>query len=244
MVLLCLNDMNKGQLQDYLLRDLIDSDLSRKIQQNLFPYEELMSRYKCAVMEIETKFNVLNEQFSIQHNRNPIESIKSRIKSINSIIGKLKRKDIPFSVEAIEENIFDIAGIRVVCSFVQDIYVLANSLLQQDDIKLVKVKDYIQHPKSSGYRSLHLIVEVPIFLLNQKHFVKVEIQLRTIAMDFWASLEHTLQYKKNISKYETDLIAKELKDCAEKSAALDIQMENLKNKILRESNFIQALPNP
>ena len=166
MVLLCLNDMNKGQLQDYLLRDLIDSDLSRKIQQNLFPYEELMSRYKCAVMEIETKFNVLNEQFSIQHNRNPIESIKSRIKSINSIIGKLKRKDLPFSVEAIEENIFDIAGIRVVCSFVQDIYVLANSLLQQDDIKLVKVKDYIQHPKSSGYRSLHLIVEVPIFLLN------------------------------------------------------------------------------
>ena len=100
-------------------------------------------------------------------------------------------------LEAIEENIFDIAGIRVICSFVQDIYVLANSLLQQDDIKLVKVKDYIQHPKSSGYRSLHLIVEVPIFLLNQKHFVKVEIQLRTIAMDFWASLEHQLRYKKD-----------------------------------------------
>ena len=132
----------------------------------------------------------------------------------------------------------------MICSFVQDIYVLANSLLQQDDIKLVKVKDYIQHPKSGGYRSLHLIVEVPIFLLNQKRPMKVEIQLRTIAMDFWASLEHTLQYKKNLSQFETDLIAKELKDCADKSAALDIQMENLKNKILQESNFIQTLPSP
>ena len=236
--------MNKGHLQDFLLRDLFDIELSRKIQQNMFPFQELMSRYKCAIMEIETKFNVLNEQFSIQHNRNPIESIKSRLTSLNSIIGKLKRKNLPFSVEAIEENLFDIAGIRVVCSFVQDIYVLANSLLQQDDIKLVKAKDYIQHPKSSGYRSLHLIVEVPIFLLNQKHFVKVEIQLRTIAMDFWASLEHTLQYKKNLSKFETNLIAKELKDCAEKSAALDIQMENLKNKILQETNFTKSLQSP
>ena len=236
--------MNKGQLQDYFLRDLMDSELSRKIQQNMYPYQELMSRYKCAIMEIETKFNVLNEQFSIQHNRNPIESIKSRLKSLNSILGKLKRKQLPFSVDAIEENLNDIAGVRVICSFVQDIYVLANSLLQQDDIKLVKVKDYIQHPKSGGYRSLHLIVEVPIFLLNQKRPMKVEIQLRTIAMDFWASLEHTLQYKKNLSQFETDLIAKELKDCADKSAALDIQMEKLKNKILQESNFIQTLPSP
>lgn len=236
--------MNKGQLQDYFLRDLMDSELSRKIQQNMYPYQELMSRYKCAIMEIETKFNVLNEQFSIQHNRNPIESIKSRLKSLNSILGKLKRKQLPFSVDAIEENLNDIAGVRVICSFVQDIYILANSLLQQDDIKLVKVKDYIQHPKSGGYRSLHLIVEVPIFLLNQKRPMKVEIQLRTIAMDFWASLEHTLQYKKNLSQFETDLIAKELKDCADKSAALDIQMENLKNKILQESNFIQTLPSP
>ncbi|MBQ4556008.1 MAG: GTP pyrophosphokinase family protein [Spirochaetaceae bacterium] len=222
----------------------MDSELSRKIQQNMYPYQELMSRYKCAIMEIETKFNVLNEQFSIQHNRNPIESIKSRLKSLNSILGKLKRKQLPFSVDVIEENLNDIAGVRVICSFVQDIYVLANSLLQQDDIKLVKVKDYIQHPKSGGYRSLHLIVEVPIFLLNQKRPMKVEIQLRTIAMDFWASLEHTLQYKKNLSQFETDLIAKELKDCADKSAALDIQMENLKNKILQESNFIQTLPSP
>ena len=236
--------MNKGQLQDYFLRDLMDSELSRKIQQNMYPYQELMSRYKCAIMEIETKFNVLNEQFSIQHNRNPIESIKSRLKSLNSILEKLKRKQLPFSVDAIEENLNDIAGVRVICSFVQDIYVLANSLLQQDDIKLVKIKDYIQHPKSGGYRSLHLIVEVPIFLLNQKRPMKVEIQLRTIAMDFWASLEHTLQYKKNLSQFETDLIAKELKDCADKSAALDIQMENLKNKILQESNFIQTLPSP
>ena len=236
--------MNKGQLKDYFLRDLMDSELSRKIQQNMYPYQELMSRYKCAIMEIETKFNVLNEQFSIQHNRNPIESIKSRLKSLNSILEKLKRKQLPFSVDAIEENLNDIAGVRVICSFVQDIYVLANSLLQQDDIKLVKVKDYIQHPKSGGYRSLHLIVEVPIFLLNQKRPMKVEIQLRTIAMDFWASLEHTLQYKKNLSQFETDLIAKELKDCADKSAALDIQMENLKNKILQESNFIQTLPSP
>lgn len=236
--------MKFGQLQDYFLRDLMDSNLSRKVQENLYPYQELMSRYKCAIMEIETKFNVLNEQFSIQHNRNPIQSIKSRLKSLDSILSKLKRKDLPFSVSAIEKKLNDIAGIRVVCSFVEDIYVLANSLLQQDDIKLVKVKDYIQHPKKSGYRSLHLIVEVPIFLLHQKYPMKVEIQLRTIAMDFWASLEHTLQYKKNISKYETELIAKELKECADKSAALDVQMENLKNKILREPSFQQSLPSP
>ena len=232
------------QLQDYFLRDLMDSELSHKIQQNMYPYQELMSRYKCAIMEIETKFNVLNEQFSIQHNRNPIESIKSRLKSLNSILGKLIRKELPFSVDAIENNLNDIAGVRVVCAFVQDIYVLANSLLQQDDIKLVKAKDYIQHPKQSGYRSLHLIVEVPIFLLNQKRPMKVEIQLRTIAMDFWASLEHTLQYKKSLSQFETDLIAKELKDCADKSAALDIKMENLKKKILKETNFIKTLPSP
>ncbi len=236
--------MSKGNIQDYFLRDLMDSELSRKIQDNFYPFQELMSRYKCAIMEIETKFNVLNEQFSIQHNRNPIQSIKSRLKSFNSIIGKLKRKNLPFSENAIEDNLCDIAGVRVICSFVQDIYVLANSLLQQDDITLVKLKDYIQHPKPSGYRSLHLIVEVPIFLLNQKRPMKVEIQLRTIAMDFWASLEHTLQYKKNMSKFEADLIAKELKDCADKSAALDIQMENLKNKILPESSFQQALPKP
>lgn len=236
--------MNKANIKDYFFRELVDSKFSKKLKQNMHPFQQMMSRYKCAILEIETKFNVLNEQFSIQHNRNPIESIKSRLKSPDSILDKLKRKNLPFSVEAIEENLLDIAGVRVVCSFVQDIYVLADCLLQQDDITLVQMKDYIKTPKESGYRSLHLIVEVPIFLMNQKKSMKVEIQFRTIAMDFWASLEHKLQYKKNIPEYEAKIITEELKECAKKSAELDLQMEMIKNRILQETIKPLALPKP
>lgn len=220
------------RMKDQFIREVFLSDeVLDTVQQNMVPIDSLMAYYRCALMEVETKFKVLNEQFSIQYDRNPIESIKTRIKSMNSIMKKVNRKNIDLNLEAIESEISDIAGIRVICSFTKDIYMLAESLLRQDDIKLIKKKDYIQNPKPNGYRSLHLIVEIPIFLENEKRLMKVEIQLRTIAMDFWASLEHKLRYKKNIPEDLAAELAVELKDCAEVSAALDDRMENIRDRI-------------
>lgn len=190
---------------------------------------ELMMRYRCAVMEVETKLNVLNAEFTMKNNRNPFESIKSRVKSPVSILEKMQRKGFPISTESIEANLTDVAGIRVICSFPDDIYATAKLLSEQDDITVLAVKDYIQQPKENGYRSLHLILEVPIFLSEEKKNMKVEVQFRTIAMDFWASLEHKLKYKKKIENEEE--IFRELKKCAEASAALDLRMQALRDKI-------------
>ena len=198
-------------------------------------YARLMAYYRCAMMEIETKFNVLNEEFSLLHDRNPISSVKTRLKSPLSIKNKLERKDLAFSLASIEENISDIAGIRVVCSFLDDVYMLADALLAQDDITLINRKDYIAHPKESGYGSLHLIVSVPIFLASEKKYMKVEIQLRTIAMDFWASLEHQLRYKKDFEF--THEMADELKICAEMSAELDMRMDCLRSGVQGTGNI-------
>lgn len=192
-------------------------------------FERLMSYYRCAMMEIETKFKVLNEEYSLQHDRNPISSIKSRLKKMSSIQEKLIRKDIPVSLHAIEENLNDVAGIRVICSFPEDVYTLAEALLKQDDIQLIERKDYIKNPKKNGYRSLHLIVAVPIFLENEKRIMKVEIQLRTIAMDCWASLEHQLKYKKD-HEFTPEMEA-ELLQCAELSIQLDEKMDSLRKTV-------------
>ncbi len=208
------------------------TDIVDFIRQNTLPYQRLMTYYKCAMMEIETKFKVLDEQFSLQHDRNPIEGIKTRLKSPESLAGKLKRKGLPMTIASIEENIYDVAGIRIICSFPEDIYTLADCLLKQDDIRLIEKKDYIKNPKKSGYRSLHLIVEVPIFLENEKRLVKTEVQLRTIAMDFWASLDHKLQYKKDIAPEEAAEISRSLAECAETIAELDEKMEKIKNRIV------------
>lgn len=210
---------------------VVSEEFIHLIKNNMRPFEELMAYYRCAIMEIETKFNVLNEQFSLEYDRNPIETIKTRLKSAEGIAEKVKRKNIPFTIEAIEKEITDIAGVRVICSFPEDIYMLADCLLKQDDITLIKKKDYIKNPKPSGYRSLHLIVEVPIFLSDEKRMMKVEVQLRTIAMDFWASLEHKLRYKKNIEPELSAELAKELAECADVSAALDIRMEKIRERI-------------
>lgn len=191
----------------------------------------LMSYYRCAMFEIETKFRVLNEQFSIEHERNPIESIKTRLKSLESIREKTVRKEIPFTVQSIEDNLSDIAGVRVICSFIDDIYMLADCLTSQDDVTLICTKDYIKDPKPNGYRSLHLIVEIPIFLRNEKRFVKVEVQLRTIAMETWARLEHRMRYKKNLSKDLLKQTENELLECAELSNTLDLKMQDIRNKI-------------
>ncbi len=203
------------------------------IQESIAPAEEFFSYYACAIMEVETKFKVLNEMFSLKYDGNPIENITSRVKDYDSIIRKVIKKNIPRDLESIEENIHDIAGVRVVCSFVDDIYRLARCLLQQDDVTLISKKDYIKNPKPSGYRSLHLIISVPIFLENQKKNVKVEVQLRTIAMDFWASLEHKLKYKKNLPEEKKDMLSQELIDCANESAMLDERMQNVRNIILK-----------
>ena len=221
------------KIQQKIKEKLLSDEFMEIMKKNTEPMNTLLAYYRCAIMEVETKFNVLNEQFSLEYDRNPIESIKSRIKSMESLAKKVRSKNIPITVHAIEENIHDVAGIRVICSFPEDIYMLADCLLQQDDITLIERKDYIQNPKPSGYRSLHLIVSGPIFLKNEKRNMKVEVQLRTIAMDFWASLEHKLRYKKNIPAQVADELAKELKDCAEQSASLDRKMQEIRNKLVK-----------
>ena len=227
--------MIKEQIKNQFIKGLIDNNVLDVFQQNMMPINQLMSYYRCAIMEVETKFKVLNEQFSLQYDRNPIETIKTRLKSPEGIVKKLTRKNYPITLESIEKNINDIVGGRVICSFPEDIYLLADCLLQQDDVTLIEIKDYIKKPKESGYRSLHLIIEVPIFLQNEKKNMKVEVQLRTIAMDFWASLEHKLRYKKNIPQQEADVLAEELVECAKISAELDSRMEQIRNRIVQNS---------
>lgn len=216
--------------KESLLKMMYENNLIEQIQEESMKLQQLMSYYKCAIMEIETKFKVLDEEYSLQHDRNPINSIKGRLKKIPSIMEKMERKGYEVSVESIEKNLDDIAGIRVVCSFEEDVYTLAEALLRQDDITLIEEKDYIKNPKPSGYRSLHLIVSVPIFLDDEKRIMKVEIQLRTIAMDCWASLEHQLRYKKN--NKSTEEIEQELYDCAMLSIELDERMDKLRDTII------------
>lgn len=212
---------------------LMSDEFMEMLHKNMEPMSILITYYKCAIMEVETKFKVLNEEFSLEYDRNPIESIKSRIKSSESLAKKVRDKNIPLNVESIEENINDIAGIRVICSFPEDIYRLADCLLNQDDVTLVEKKDYIENPKPNGYRSLHLIISVPIFLQNEKKNMKVEVQLRTIAMDFWASLEHKLRYKKKIPDAMAAELAEDLKACANQSAELDSKMQDIRNRLSR-----------
>lgn len=197
--------------------------------------QTLMSYYRCAILEVETKFKVLNEQFSLQHERNPIESIHTRLKSFESIDEKLKRKNFPMTFDSVEKNIHDVAGVRVICSFIDDIYMLADCFCTQDDIRIIERKDYIIKPKENGYRSLHLIIEIPIYLQQGKKNMKVEVQFRTIAMEFWANTEHRLRYKKDLSAELFEKTAKELYECAETSALLDLKMQQIKNAIEKET---------
>ena len=232
--------MNNSVLEDKvrerkLLDAFFDEDMMHWTKGILQKYNKLMAYYRCAIMEVETKFNVLNEEFSLRYDRNPINGIKSRLKRLDSIKEKLERKELPFTLETVEEHIHDVAGVRVVCSFVDDVYLLADALLKQDDITLLEKKDYIANPKPNGYRSLHLIVTVPIFLEHEKRIMQVEIQLRTIAMDFWASLEHQLRYKKDFDF--TEEMSKELQDCADLSAKLDARMDSLRESVEAENTF-------
>lgn len=219
---------------NFVRQSLLSDEFLNFMQQNKKPFDLLMSYYECAIMEIETKFRVLNHELSLEYDNNPIESIKTRVKSYDSILKKIRRKNIPLNLQAIEENLKDIAGVRVICSFPDDIYKLAESFLKQDDITLIERKDYIKNPKPSGYRSLHLIVQVPIFLQNEKKMVNVEVQFRTIAMDFWASLDYKMRYKKELSDEEVEILQEELYDCAEQSAALDERMQRIRDRITQK----------
>lgn len=213
----------------------IPSEKIKEFRKNMEDIRRIITYYSCALMEIETKFNVLNKQFSLEQEHNPIDTIKTRIKSTESIIGKLQRKGLPLNIESAEKYLNDVAGIRVICPFINDIYLLSDCLLEQDDVRLIQRKDYIKTPKPNGYRSLHLIVEIPIFLQNEKRLMKVEVQLRTIAMDFWANLEHRMRYKKELDPQILDILSDELKECADASASLDLRMERVKNTIEENS---------
>ncbi len=218
---------------DEELREISVSRIFKEVE----PFINLMMHYRCAVREIETKLNVLNEEYSVRFARNPFESIKSRIKSPESIYEKLIRRGYEVSVDSIRENLTDVAGIRVICSFVDDIYTLADQLINQDDIILVEKKDYIKNPKPNGYRSLHLILDIPIFLSAGKEHIKVEVQFRTIAMDFWASLDHKLRYKKNIDNQ--DIIVAELKECADTISDMDCRMQQIRYMIEEQGNHMK-----
>ncbi len=229
-----INSVMEQRKEKFVRQNLLSDEFLDFVKQNSIPFETLISYYRCAIMEVETKFKVLNEQYALRYDRNPIESIKSRVKSSNSLLKKIRKKDIPLTLEAIEANIWDVAGVRVICSFVDDIYLLADCFLQQDDVKLIEVKDYIKNPKPNGYRSLHLIIEIPIYLQDEKRNVKVEVQLRTIAMDFWASLEHKLRYKKNLTEEQVAELADELEECAKISSSLDMRMQAVREQIYKD----------
>ena len=198
--------------------------------EQLHAYRKLMGYYRCALMEVETKFRVLNQDLSIFAEGNPIENIKSRVKSPESIVGKLIRKGYPITPEGIEENLFDVAGVRVICTFLDQVYDLADAFVGQDDIELLEKKDYIANPKPNGYRSLHLIVRVPIFLHSEKRMMPVEVQMRTLSMDSWASFEHKVCYKKDNPALD-DGVRHDLRACADYSAEIDRIASDLHKRV-------------
>lgn len=203
----------------------------RKLKQE---FTRFMMSYKFAMDEVKTKIDILNQEFNYIHEYNPIEHVRTRLKTPESILKKVYRKGYELSLDSIKENIHDIAGIRIICSFVSDIYKISQMLAKQEDIQVIMYKDYIKNPKPNGYRSLHLVVKVPVFMSDRVENVSVEIQIRTIAMDFWASLEHKIYYK-----YDKDVpedLIRQLKEAAEAAAELDKKMENIHNQVLEFKN--------
>ena len=220
--------MNKEETIRHMLENFLPSDPD-EAQVTLDAMDDLLMRYEAAIREVRTKLEILNDELSLKGYQNPIISIHSRRKKTVNIIEKLQRQGDPLSLESIQENLNDVAGIRVICSFIDDIYDVANMLVSQDDVTLIRVKDYIQNPKENGYRSYHMIIEVPIFFSNEKRPIRVEVQIRTVAMDFWASLEHRMKYKQDIQN--ADEIMELLKECADTIADTDAKMMEIRDKI-------------
>lgn len=213
------------------VRQFLAADDSDKIMEQMFRFVELEHLYESAIREVKTKLEILDSEFRAKYAYNPIHHIESRLKTPQSLLGKMQRKNFPINIESVRQNIFDYAGVRVVCNYIDDIYTVADLLTSQDDVRLIKKKDYIENPKPNGYRSLHLVIETPVFLSEKKELVTVEVQIRTIAMDFWASLEHELKYKTD-TEVSSDL-ADQLHDCAEAIAGIDLQMQRI-YKTLKE----------
>jgi putative GTP pyrophosphokinase len=199
------------------------------VEEKIEEMSETLLIYRSAIKEVKTKLDILDDELKIRRKRNPIEYMKSRVKTPGSIMGKLQRRGLEMSIESAKENLNDIAGIRVICSFVGDIYDISKMLTRQDDIRLIEEKDYIKNPKANGYRSLHLVVEVPIFFSDHEELVRVEVQIRTIAMDFWASLEHKLYYK--TSGESPVHITNDLKECADLIASTDMRMQDIQKEV-------------
>lgn len=199
------------------------------VEEKIEEMNETLLIYRSAIKEVKTKLDILDDELKIRRKRNPIEYMKSRVKTPGSIMDKLQRRGFDMSIDSAKKNLNDIAGIRVICSFVGDIYDIADMLKRQDDIKLIEEKDYIKNPKPNGYRSLHLVVEVPIFFSDHAESVRVEVQIRTIAMDFWASLEHKLYYK---TLGESPIhITNDLKECADLIASTDTRMQDIQREV-------------
>lgn len=209
------------------LFDMLLPDDPEKAKETMEEFDVLMMRYESAMREVRTKLEILNDELSLKQD-SPIVRIQSRRKKSASILEKLHRLNYPISLESIEANLSDVAGIRVICSFIDDIYKVAQMLAEQDDIKILCIKDYLQNPKPNGYRSYHMIVEIPVFFSNEKRPMQVEVQIRTVAMDFWASIEHQLKYKKNLPNAEE--IMAELKECADVIAATDEKFLDIREK--------------
>ncbi|MBQ4562060.1 MAG: GTP pyrophosphokinase family protein [Clostridia bacterium] len=195
-------------------------------------YMAQMQLYDAAIKEIKTKLEILDNEFSVKYDHNPIHNIKSRLKSPRSILEKLNRRSLPLCMDSLKEGMNDIAGIRVICNYLDDIYHIADLLTGQDDVKLLLRRDYIKHPKQSGYRSLHLVIEIPVFLAERVEQVKCEVQIRTIAMDFWASLEHKLKYK-SVNEIPDELLNR-LRLCAEAITEVDVEMQEIHKDISKE----------
>ena len=210
--------------------DIIPSDTEHLFQDAAY-YQKAMMRYHCAILEMRTKLDVLSKDLAIRYRRNPIEFIESRLKKPSSIASKLRRNGYDVTVENMISNLSDIAGIRVLCAYIDDIYEIARMLARQQDVRIIHVKDYIKHPKDNGYRSYHMIVEIPVCFSDEVRPVRCEIQIRTIAMDFWATLDHDMQYKKEVEDAEE--IMRELKECADIIHMTDEKMMRLRERIHR-----------
>lgn len=217
-------------MEEMTFEELMVLKEPEKILETAVSFQKLLMQYRCALLEVKTKFEVLDNELSINSEQNPILSIESRIKKPVSILEKLQRKNMEVSIYNIEHNLYDIAGIRIICCFPKDIYTLAEKICEQDDIRLIERKDYIKNPKPNGYRSLHLILEVPVFFMNEKKPMKVEVQMRTIAMDFWASIEHKLYYKKKTDGFP-DSVSEDLGICAEQLHMIDMKMQEISERI-------------
>lgn len=220
--------VEKEELVQSFLLTHGDQDVFERLEE----FNHLMIKYHAVIREVTTKLEILNDELSHSKQRNPIETISFRIKKPMSIAQKLRRKGAPVTVDSISQTLNDVAGIRVICSFVDDIYAVAEMLTRQDDVRLIEKKDYIQNPKPNGYRSLHLVLEVPVFFSTHKEPMRVEVQIRTVAMDFWASLEHQIRYKNHTP--ETRRIAGELKECADVIAQTDLRMQALRDQVMKQ----------